>query len=335
MAHSAVSEIDRKALQAVLQEHIASGDVDGLEEELSKSPDVYPETLTFLANSKIPSGLAGRMLYMMLKKKPLINQPTSNGHVLLRRLGQGKDPFCLHLALRAGANPDFADLHGDTPLHGAGYTLRLENIKTLLDAGADLSIENDKGQDVYDAMRKGALGAVFGKKQRQERQQKIETLIRHYALLPSLPEDVSTLEKDDLFLDAERGKSFMDTPQIWHHIDAVLEVLEAKGQGFTKAELLQTNAQGETWLQRAAECGAFEKVLRYLDARGEKLEVEDLLTAEQEPTPLLKTLEDTASVAVLFEERHCKHLGSAVIRRCHKALTADRGKLLVPNVHGL
>ena len=46
--------------------------------------------------------------------------------------------------LENGANPNLQDKNGETALHGATFFLNVQNIQTLLNYGADLTIKNNK-----------------------------------------------------------------------------------------------------------------------------------------------------------------------------------------------
>ena len=55
--------------------------------------------------------------------------------------------------LENGANPNLQDKNGETALHGAAFFLNVQNIQTLLNYGADLTIKNNKGLTAIEVVK--------------------------------------------------------------------------------------------------------------------------------------------------------------------------------------
>ncbi|KAJ5096668.1 hypothetical protein N7456_007389 [Penicillium angulare] len=86
----------------------------------------------------------------LIAHKPDVNLKDSKGdgplHLALRRFTI--NPGLINELLAAGANPNSKNAAGNTPLHQAGNRLSQKIIKSLLQAGGDLEVCNNKGQSV-------------------------------------------------------------------------------------------------------------------------------------------------------------------------------------------
>lgn len=121
----------------------------------------------------------------------------------------------------------------------------------------------------------------------------------HPALLKSILKDVKDSlkpQKDPLVSNARDREEALWLP----FRQQVLEDMQSDAPVFCKALLMQKGASGRTWLQRAAECGAFPKVMTFLHARGEQLAAEDLLQEDGTANPLLRAIAEHYALPALF-----------------------------------
>lgn len=94
--------------------------------------------------------------------------------------------------------------------------------------------------------------------------------------------DLDAVTKDLLFTENDQQKTPLDNPFTWDSFASWMKRLVDKDDALTKADFLQTNAEGRTWLEQASRSGHFGSVVRYLNARGESITRDELLTPQGE-----------------------------------------------------
>lgn len=227
------------------------------------------------------------------------------------------------LLLDAGANPNIHDKHGYVPLHRAVMYNHTHVVRQLLDAGANPTIVSHDGEGIAELAQKYS---------NIRRNQASIDIIAQYAQFPELPAHFC---KADLFkANPETGYAPLDNPATWHRLDDIFNNLRANGEELVLNDLLATNHEGKTWLQRGVECRRFPDLISYFNARGELLQADHLLIEGKTASPLLQSVEQTRTVDFLFTLSNWLGQSQVDITRCFHAMS-DYGKAQVSNYHAL
>lgn len=106
-------------------------------------------------------------------------------------------------------------------------------------------------------------------------------VLEDYRSLPniSLSHEPENL-KARLFKKGANGNAPLDNPRVWHNFEAIAEVLEAQGTPITKDDLFGINHSGETWLNVAVKCRAFDAVQAHLGKQGDAFTLADIRQEE-------------------------------------------------------
>lgn len=252
----------------------------------------------------------------------------------------------VNLLLEAGAEPDQADKHGNTPLHycayahggggtvlamslvrrGAGINHQNHKGKTPLHIAADMGHERfslmllDLGAD-SDITDKDGLTA-------SSHNAVITSAIRMNQS-PPLPDWSQPLGKAELLAQSKNGLSMLDAGATWARGRVWLEQLDKAGEHLTREELLHKGKNGKTYLERAIQKRVAGAVLERLYANGERLEAGDLVHRGK-PTAVLKALTECKQLRAVFCTEAWKHQDINDLGQVYAALPPE-GKNQVTN----
>lgn len=246
---------------------------------------------------------------------------------------QGKHPQMVRLLAASGADVNYRDAQtGKHPLHLAASIGHPEMCAVLLDYGADTSLLGESVIGPADALAIAEDGIASHPGMGQHRL--AADVIRAYVEAEELPLP-DRCDRKTMMFEGEGYRALLDQPRVWHRFGPVAEQMERHGEPpLTKEDLLQENAAGKSWLQRAVECGAAKTVMPYLQRQGAQLTSRDLLDEGGEPNPLLKALTDHYALHTVFSLENCRGQGSAEMENLYRALPPE-GRDQVTNYRSL
>lgn len=204
-------------------------------------------------------------------------------------------------------------------------------VRTLLDAGGwkALADVNAQGQTPAESLEKQGEGQspdLF-----YSHRQELAALLRRYEDMPTLDRESVDFDKAALFAPQAQGLCPLDHPLTWEEWDDVLSTLAQKGEKVTLADLRQKDVSGRSWLQRAAECGAIEAVLRGLNAQGESLGSDELMEHGR-PNALYHALRDNQQLSPVFSlNNNGVHLTQDDLSALIKPLSREEREKTVPH----
>lgn len=121
----------------------------------------------------------------------------------------------------------------------------------------------------------------------------------------------------------------------WQHIHSIQKQLEEQGEPLDKTRLLASyDKAGSSFMMRAAELKQLQSALEFLNAQGEQLTAQDLLTEAGTPTPLLQACIDSGEAPKLFCEQNWQGQPAEDLRRLRHALP-EAQQQQIPNYHSL
>ena len=150
----------------------------------------------------------------------------------------------------------------------------LKNASTLLDAGAVDEISREDYSQIHSNLSK--ISTVGGEAEVK--------LLPEFFNRPVI--DATTkFKKEDLFAVNDAKIAPLDTHETWKNITQIADVLAETGNPLTKVDVLQTNADGKSWVQRAIECGGFADLNKALHAYDEAFKGSDFAQKEAPKKP--------------------------------------------------
>lgn len=218
------------------------------------------------------------------------------------------------LLLDYGANPDTEcrvpmGISHAPLLHHAMLKERTEIVRALLEAGADPLLKDSTGKTAYEtAVGIGGFSTL---------EPDTLSLLERYQAMPRLPE-TGGLTHDALFEKNEKGFCLLDNPVIWRQWDEVQARLKEAGEKApVKSELMQPAKNGKPFLRIAAEAKSLDKAIEGLNLRGDRLGV-----GEWKSSAALGG-EETLSASVakaLFTPNNLRGKGRGYLRGEYEAL---------------
>lgn len=195
----------------------------------------------------------------------------------LRIASLANDAELVELLLDYGADPNqynksgMMPPEGDTALHEVASKNRNNVIKLLLQAGA-----NPHAPDFHGKTPEQRVDALYVS---------IIGELHEYGQLPVLDE-ARSFAKADLFA-SHFGRNVLDNPVTWRYWPDICEQLDKNGESLNKADLMQTTANGVSYLRIAAQARMLDVVVKQLNKQGESLSVSELLQHDPAIEPLL------------------------------------------------
>lgn len=155
----------------------------------------------------------------------------------------------------------------------------------------------------------------------------------------------SDITRSDAEMDAELSQLGANTLPLeaaslhytagWQHIHSIQKHLAEQGEPLDKSRLLAPYANdGCSHLTRAAELKQLQPALEFLNAQGEQLTAQDLLTEAGTPAPLLQACIDSGEAPKLFCEQNWQGQPAEDLRRLRHALP-EAQQQQIPNYHSL
>lgn len=220
----------------------------------------------------------------------------------------------VHALLNRGANPNAVDFDGRSSV-----TYALSNsaknttiLRTLLDAGADLTLQDNRRRTALDKAKQLNNGIA------------VKTLSQ-YGQMPLAGEEVS---KAALQQPNEAELTPLQNPQTWHDWPRISTALAANGEHFSKDEWLAAGGAGEvSMLERAVQCRAFDAVVADMYTRGETLTLDDMLV-EDKPAPWVASLGESQQLGKLLQSALWQDKSAEELSTLRMAIPAEqRGQL--------
>lgn len=224
-------------------------------------------------------------------------------------------PQVLMQLLNAGCDPN--ELLGGPGTHDtlehALFDLNQDKalgmLEALLEAGADPLVTDEKSETPM------TLAGAQGQAAAEQR-------LRHYAGLPRFAQG-KTYPAEELLRMRNAGQRMVDNPHNWRRmLDAPATWLQEDAP-LGHAELMSKGADGRSAAETAfgARCGGL--VLRWLEARGEHIETDDLY-AQGKPAALLETMCRTGQAALLLAPERVGHYSANVVRDIYRRLPEEQ-----------
>lgn len=220
----------------------------------------------------------------------------------------------------------------DHVMHLAAAEGNPEVTRLLLDAGGWKALDNRNNSNLTPAGQAKAMLRARPKEQ-QDRAATLD-LLEGYAALPRLDFKQKNFDKATLSRTDDKGLCPLEHPETWERWDEVCAVLAERGERFEKADLLATNAEGVSWLERATSCFALGKVVKQLNAQAEAVTHDDLLQ-DGEANPLLSLVRHHRQVGALMTADNCRHWNGSGVRAVCAQLDDYEREAFVPNAHQL
>lgn len=308
--HVAVKQADIEAARVAI--------IQGADVNYRHGDNLMP-CLTAAINSQ---GGAGRydMCKMLLDCGADPDLGTKRGFTPLHIATNNNNPDICELLLDYGADPNRYNLSGrfppdqETALHEGARKNRRNCLKPLLDGGADPMLKDMHGKTVAQGVPEMWMDVL--------------TIVDDYESLPRVDVD-SDFTKADL-LKKHNGICTLDNPVTWRQWPTISEKLEAKGESFSKAELIEQGCNGKSYLHRAAEARMLGAVVEGLNRQGESLSVAEL-QADPAFLPHLNR-HHVPNALFTFDNMHLQ--GTGAVMRNHSALS-ETGQAEVRGVHQL
>lgn len=258
----------------------------------------------------------------------------ASGHTALQYATHRGDIAMAHLLLRYGASINLGDHENYTPLHRATYAGREAMVRFLLAHGADpnqrdrnsflplhIAAENGAEAIAYALLDAGSSTQLMaaheqgrasvkdllmhGQNARQPRLwQGVYDRIDHQEAAYAQPIPAGLSKAEWMAEPEEKGLAWLDQPRVWKDFAHVEQSLAAQGEHFGLEDLRKVNASQVSWFQRAVECRALKPLLEHLAAHGERLELEDMVTPQHHPTPLLEAMIRHFAVPVVCDPKY-------------------------------
>jgi hypothetical protein len=241
-------------------------------------------------------------------------------------------PMVRFLASRS-QNIDHLNIGNKSALHLAAAIGHAEIAGILLDYGASPQLKGHSimgGEATPDEIAQDSLSMNGGG---AEHRACVEVL-RKYTEAYEMPLPTSYNNRTLMF-EGEGYTAPLDQPRAWHDFDALVRGMEKQGNSaLSKADLLEVNANGKTWLQRGVECGKGAELVAYLQARNEPLEPQDFLDENGQVTPLLQAMSDHFALPAIFSHEQWQGKAPEAMQRVYNALP-EEGQGQVHNYHSL
>jgi hypothetical protein len=309
-----------------LYEATGRGDIAAMRDALAKGADILHQdgagfTNCLQAACNVVNGDRVAVMKFLLDNGADPNQGNRRGYTALHTACHGNQEDLVELLLDYGADPNLYTRsgmnppEGQTALHEAVEKNRRNVIDPLLMAGAD-----PHATDFHGKTPEQRMDSVYVV---------INTQLHEHSQLPVI-ESLASLDKAALFAN-QGGSTVLDNPATWRDWPQIVETLAQKGETVTKADLMQTGANGVGYLHRAAQARMLGEVVKGLNAQGEALSVSELLEHDTTIAPLLARHHVpcalfTAENMALQEKQQLRH----EIQR----LPAE-GRSHIPNLHSL
>lgn len=201
---------------------------------------------------------------------------------------------------------DHAAWRGDAPM-----------VHMLVNAGCFIDQQDDRGQTPY--MNAGSAG------NNKPKAEEIRTILRAPAECPRLfPMGIdAAISPAALFEQNEHQRCPLDHPHTWRQMGNVLHALEQEGEVLPLERWQEHNADGITWLERAAECFAFRPLAAHLHRQGVQI-TPDLLVDERTKaaTPLLQKLARTYQLDAVFSYENLRGRSRQDVQAVYHAVPA-------------
>lgn len=251
----------------------------------------------------------------------------------------------IRLLLECGADPCAADNHGNTPLMYAAHQGRADSISCLLAAVPDYPLDtaNREGKNaltlaVIPPYHENAAIRLLdaGSDPHAEAWNRSGEVLTPYdtATIHQNGDALHLMNQYDMnqlppLADATRANTLgphsilLKHPHGWRHFGFIAEKLAEQGAPITKADLLAPYHGDRTLLARAAECNRLATAVRHLNAHGESLTPEDLLTPGGKPDTLLETCIERQCLHALMTHDNWKTQSPDDLKRVWHALPQD------------
>lgn len=246
---------------------------------------------------------------------------------------RGHKPM-VELLLAHGVDVDAQTELGAAALHNAVESGYVEIARSLLDAGADVHLQGESSVGPVSVLQQAEdmLAQSGGQGQQSLWARQIMDMVLQYEAMAEIPLPLEPTRQN--LTAAVNGETFtpLDQPKFWQEFNEVTGRMQENGESpLCKADLLQTNKEGVTFLERAVQCQAAGTVLAYLRERGEPLTAQDLVQ-DGKPSAILDTFMEKQALDKLMQVENWKAQGSSQYRQVLNALPED-AKSRLPSTH--
>ena len=237
----------------------------------------------------------------------------------LREASYADHADMVYLVIAAGAPLDQGDDQNFTAIDFAALNGNVELVRTLLDAGAKGDVVDTFG--LTPSMNAGQRGND------PEAADAVRKVLDKYKAMNNATSSMKTAKKT-VFSSAYYWQNQVNNPRFWRKADEAFTYFAEQDDPITLADLKLKNTDGVNWLQRASECRAMGTVLSHLNAQGECVRSELLLTKEGEASPLLLNIAKTRQLPALFTTENWDGASAAEIRAVYNAVPEEwRGQV--------
>lgn len=309
-----------------------SADIEKMQRVLSHGADIdsrHGDNLTPILHAALNS--SGPMLTkrvelcrFVLEQGANPNNTTRRGFASLHVAGGANDAELVDLLLDYGANPDVFSKtgklepeHHQTPLQECVLKNRIDAVKALLKTGSDPLLPDGYGKTLA-----GALGDDYHKH--------LKEVLEPYEKLPRV-DFAGEFSKADLLQTNSDGLCPLDNPVVWRHWQQVEAQLAQRGESFSKDELLQKNPDDKSYLQTAVDARMLGAAIKHLNAQGQGMSVQDLLTGD---AGFEQALTQRPVAKAVFTKANMKHLGNNAVLRNYQHMP-EQGKKQLPGIYQL
>lgn len=146
-------------------------------------------------------------------------------------------------------------LHYNHSIDSEAYAEKVALVKTLLDAGADITAKDSEGKTPLQFMRAVTNGNGAG----------LAEVYKKYEQYPVFDQEkIGQLRRRHLFSVDVNGNTLLDSPSTWKHFDEIAQHLQSIGEPLRIEDLQAQNNEGKTWLERGIECFALKSIVNHL-----------------------------------------------------------------------